>query len=70
MTYSFLIAAIIAQFFNPNAELVIRIGIPAKKAKVEIEIDPVTAEAKIRKSLLQFRFAQTFNSVHSISLIK
>ena len=69
MTYSFLIAAIIAQFFNPNADLVIRIGIPAKKGKVEIEIHPVTAEAKIRKCLLQFRFAQTFNPVHSVSLI-
>ena len=65
-----IIAAVIAQFFNANAELVIRVGIPAKKAKVEIEKHPVTAEAKIRKCLLQFRFVETFNLVHSMSLMK
>ena len=34
---------------NPIAELVIPIGIPIKQVKVEIELYPVTAEAKIRK---------------------
>ena len=37
----FLIAAPIAQIFNPIAELVISIGIPNKKVKVEIEIQSV-----------------------------
>ena len=39
----------VAQFFNPIAELAIPIGIPSKKGKVEIEINPVTVEAKIKK---------------------
>ena len=43
----FLIPAVIAQIFNPIAELVIPIGIPAKEAKTEIEIHPVIVEAKI-----------------------
>ena len=33
----------------PSAELVIPIGLPIKEAKAEIEIHPVTVEAKIRK---------------------
>ena len=45
----FLITAIIAQIFNPIAELVIPIGIPIKEAKAEIEIQPVILEAKIRR---------------------
>ena len=45
----FLIHAVIAQIFNPIAELVIPIGIPTKETKAEIEIHPATAEAKIRK---------------------
>ena len=44
-----LIPAVIAQNFNPIAELVILIRIPIKEAKVEIEIHPVIVEAKIRK---------------------
>ena len=43
----FLIPAVIAQIFNPIAELVIPIGIPSKEAKVEIEIHPVIVEVKI-----------------------
>ena len=46
----FLLPAVIAQIFNHIAELVIPIGIPSKEAKSEIEIYPVIAEAKIRKS--------------------
>ena len=45
----FLIPAIIAQIFNPFAEVVIPIGIPGKVAKAENEIHPVTAKNKIRK---------------------
>ena len=47
-----LLAAVIAQIFNPTPELVILIGIPTKEAKVEIETYPVTIEAKIRKCLI------------------
>ena len=43
-----LIPAAIAQIFNPIAELVISTGLPSKEAKAEIEIHPVTVEAKIR----------------------
>ena len=45
----FLVPAIIAQIFNPIAELVIPIGIPSDEAKAEIELHPVTTKAKIRK---------------------
>ena len=45
-----LIPAVLAQTFNPIAELAISIGIPTKEAKAEIEIHLVTTEAKIRKS--------------------
>ena len=45
----FLIDAVIAQIFNPIAELVIAIGIATKEAKVETEIQPVIVEPKIRK---------------------
>ena len=45
----FLIPAVIAQIFNPVAELIISVWILSKEAKAEIEIHPVLAEAKIRK---------------------
>ena len=45
----FSIAAVIAQTFNPIAEIMIPIGIPTKEAKTEIEIYPVIVEPKIRK---------------------
>ena len=45
----FLIPAVIAQIFNPIAELVISIGIPTKETKAEIEMHPVISENKIRK---------------------
>ena len=44
----FFIVVVIAQIFNPNAELVITIGIPTKKAKAETEIHPEIVEPKIR----------------------
>ena len=45
----FLIPAVIAQIFNPIAELVISIRIPSKEVKVEIKIHPVIVETKVRK---------------------
>ena len=44
-----LVAAVIAQTFDPIAELVIPIGMPSEETRAEIEINPVTAKAKIRK---------------------
>ena len=37
----FLIPAVIAQIFNPIAELVIPIGIAIKEAKAEVKMHPV-----------------------------
>ena len=45
----FLTPPVIAQIFNPIAELVIPMVIPSKEAKAEIEMHTVIAEAKIRK---------------------
>ena len=45
----FLFPAVIAQIFNPITELVIPVGIPSKEAKAEIEMHPITTEAKISK---------------------
>ena len=48
----YLVPPVIAQIFNPIAELVIPIGILTKELKAEIKIDPVNVEAKIRKCLI------------------
>ena len=45
----FLIPAVIAQIFHPIVELVIPIGIAIKEVKVDIEINLVIAETKLRK---------------------
>ena len=45
----FLTSAVIVQIRNPIAELVLPMGIINKKAKGEIEIHLIMAEAKIRK---------------------
>ena len=45
----FLIAAVIAQFINPIADLVIPVEIPSKEAKSETETHPVIAENEMRK---------------------
>ena len=47
----FLIPEVIVQIFNPIEKLVIPIGIPSKEAKREIEIHPVTSEAKKKESV-------------------
>ena len=41
-------AKFIVKIVNPTAELVYLIGIQTKEATAEIEMHPVTAEAKIR----------------------
>ena len=46
----FLIHAVVAHISNLIAELVIPTEVPSKEAKAEIEIHPVTVEAKLRKS--------------------
>ena len=47
----FLISAVIAQIFNPIAELIIPIGIPTKEAKSEMEIHAGLVKSKIKKVL-------------------
>ena len=47
--WCFLIHAVITLVFIVNVELAIPTGIPAKEAKAEMETDPETVEAKIRK---------------------
>ena len=43
---SALIAAVIAQIFNPIAELVIPVGLPTKEAKADMETHPVIVNLK------------------------
>ena len=45
----FLIPEVIAQIFNPTAELVITTGIATNKVNAETETQPVLVEAKISK---------------------
>ena len=53
---------IIAQMFNPIAELVIPIRIPTKEEEEEeeMEIHPLIVEDKIRKYSVEFRVVQKF----------
>ena len=44
-----MIAAAIAQIFNPIAEFVIPLGIPDNEAKAEKQTHPLTVEIKINK---------------------
>ena len=44
---NFLIPAIIAQSYNPTAELVMPTVISTKEAKAIVETNPVTTEAKL-----------------------
>ena len=50
--FGFLIAAVIAQVFNPIAELVIPTGIPTKEAKAEIFLE--YAKLQNYQSMLPF----------------
>ena len=45
----FLILVVIAQIFNPAAELAIPTETPTNKANVEFETQLLTAEPKVRK---------------------
>ena len=44
----FLIPIVVAEIFNPIAELVIPIGIPTKETKEEMQTHPVIVKAKRR----------------------
>ena len=56
----FLIPVVIAQIFILTAVLVIPKGIPAKKAKTEIETHQVTAKAKVSKRSIKLKVVPTF----------
>ena len=49
---NYLICAVIAQIFNPIAEIVIPIELPTKEVKTETEMYTVTVETKIGKCLM------------------
>ena len=50
--FYFLIPAVIARIFNTITELIIRLGIPIKEVKGEMEAFPVIVKIKIRKCSL------------------
>ena len=63
----FLIPAVIAQIFNPVAELVIPIEIPTKAAKAEMETHPVIVEITINgqyNSKLYKLFYASYSVIH------
>ena len=65
---NFLISAVIAQVFNSIAELVIPIEIPSENEKAEIEMHPVTPEAKkesFQYNLVSYKdFCASYSSIH------
>ena len=56
----FLIPSVIAQIFNPIAELSIATGIQIKEAKTETKTPPVTVEPEIRRCSIEFKVIQIF----------
>ena len=48
----FFFLAVVVQISDPIAELVISIKIQGKEVKAEIEMYPVTTEAKLRKCFI------------------
>ena len=60
LIYTFLIPAVITQIFNPIVELAIRIEIPTKEAKAEIETHPAIVETKISECSILFKILKTF----------
>ena len=72
----FLIPAVNAKNFIATAELAVPMWIQTKEATAEIEVHPVTADAKISKCSIQLKILQTFlcilliNSFWFISSIK
>ena len=67
MTYTFLIPEVIAQIFNPFAELAIPIGIPIKYKKAEIEIYPVIVEFGIKPII--FNISIDSSSLNNFSFL-
>ena len=61
-----LFPAVIAQIFNPIAELVVPMIIPRKEAKAEKEIDLVTAKKKFGHYNLELckSFRDFYSSIH------
>ena len=53
---------VIVEIFNPTAEIAVSIGIPMKsrKAKAEIETQPVTVETKISKCYFYIKIISCF----------
>ena len=62
----------IAQIFNPNAELPIPTAIPTNEVNAEIETHLLTAETKTRKCSWQFKLFYVFHllSHYAIFLVK
>ena len=55
-----LIPTVVAQIFNPTAELIIPTGIPTNKINTEMETHSVIATVKIRKYSTQIKFLHVF----------
>ena len=53
--------------FNAIEDLVVSIGITSKEAKAEIEINPLTAEAQVRKCLELCKPFHQFTLLYSSS---
>ena len=51
-----MISAVIAQIFIATAELIIPTGKQTNEANAEIETQPVTVEARMRKCSTQFKY--------------
>ena len=67
----FTIPEVIPQNSTPITYLVIPIGIPIEEQKAEMEIQPVTAEAKIRYDLKQYKpFWTSYSSIHFVSFLE
>ena len=60
-----LIPAVIALILYHTAELVTPLGIPTKEAKLEIEIHPVIAEAKILSVQYNLKPCKSFCAFYS-----
>ena len=66
MTDTFLIPAVITQFFNPIAELATPTGIPTKEAKAEMETHLVTVEINILSVQYNAKFSKLFSASYSL----
>ena len=57
----FLIAAVIAQIFNPTTEFVMPAGTPTNKGKRQTETDPVITERKTKNAYSNSKAYKTFS---------